>query len=166
MLRSLEKHKKPFTIGAVILLLIGCGALVWFSINSPEQGKNPVVASMEAESASYFLTERDISTLARDVRTGAATTIGLSPQYALASLHNGERYYVRTDNQRVLVGELLKGNLSESAPAVFSLTDIQPPGPPLRVLSRGMNAALLISLLGPLLIIYMLVRMSPANNSG
>ncbi|MDB5807918.1 MAG: cell division protein FtsH, partial [Betaproteobacteria bacterium] len=165
MLRSLEKHKKTLTIAGLLLLIAACCALAWFTFNSPEQGKNAIVTAMEKESTAYFATERDISALARDVKTGAAAHIGLSPQFALVSMHNGDRYYVRTDNQRVLVAELLKGNLSESAPAVFSIGDIQPPAPPLTMMSRSMNSTVLISLLGPLLIIFMILQMSPANNS-
>ena len=138
MLRSFEKYKKPLAIAGAILLFAACLTLAWFSFNTPEQGRSPVATAMEKESALFFATERDLSALARDVQNGTAASIGLSPQFALVSLGNGGRYYVRTDNQRALVGELLRGNLA-GAPAVFSIDDVQPPAPPLTLMSRGLT---------------------------
>ena len=164
MLRSFEKHKKPLAIAGAILLFAACLTLAWFSFNAPEQGRSPVATAMEKDSALFFATERDLSALARDVQNGAAASIGLSPQFALVSLSSGDRYYVRTDNQRALVGELLRGNLA-GAPAVFSIDDVQPPAPPLTLMSRGLTSTLLISLLGPLLIVFMLLQMNPARGT-
>jgi cell division protease FtsH len=61
---------------------------------------------------------------------------------------------------------LLKDKLSTSAPAVFSLGDVQPPGPPLSVFSRSLNPGYIFALLGPLLILYLIVQMNPARGSG
>jgi cell division protease FtsH len=165
MLRSFEKHKKPLAVAGAIVLVAACLTLAWFSFNAPEQNRNPAATAMEKESAQFFAKENDLSTLARDVQSGAAGSVGLSPQFALVSLANGNRYYVRTDNQRALVAELLKGNLA-GAPAVFSIDDVQPPGPPLTLLSRNLSSALLISLLGPLLIVFILLQMSPGRGTG
>ncbi len=165
MLRTFEKHKKPLAVAAVIVLLAACLTLTWFSFNAAEQGRNPVAAAMEKESASFFAAERDLSALARDVQTGAAGSVGLSPQFALVSRVDGERYYVRTDNQRALVAELLKANLAGTA-VVFSIADVEPPAPPLTLLSRNLTSTLIISLLGPLLVVFMLLQMNPARGAG
>src|SRR3954466_217014 len=165
MLRSFEKHKKPLVIAGLILLCIAGLTLAWFSFNAAEQGRNPIATAMEKDSALFFATERDLSALARDVQDGAAASVGLSSQFALVNLANGERYYVRTDTQRVLVAELLKGGLAAS-PAVFSIAEVQPPAPPLAMLSRNLTSALIISLLGPALIIFMLLQMNPARAGG
>jgi cell division protease FtsH len=165
MLRSFEKHKKPLVIAGVILLCIAGLTLAWFSFNTAEQGRNPIATAMEKDSALFFANERDLSALARDVQDGAAASVGLSSQFALVNLANGERYYVRTDAQRVLVAELLKGRLADS-PAVFSIAEVQPPAPPLAMLSRNLTSALIISLLGPALIIFMMLQMNPARGGG
>ncbi len=165
MLRSFDKHKKPLAVAGVILLFAACLALAWFSFNAQEQGRNPVATAMEKESALFFSTEGDLSSLARDIQGGAARSVGLSPQFALVSLSNGDRYYVRTDNQRAVVAELLKGNLA-GAPAVFSIDDVQPPAPPLTLLARSLTPSLLISLLSPLVIVFLLLQMNPARGPG
>lgn len=162
MLRSWEKHKKAFVIAAILLLAAACLAVAWLSKDAPQQGRSPVVTAMENESAQYFATERDLSALARDLKSGAARNVGLSLQYALVELADGGRYYVRTDVQRALVAEMLKGNLAGS-PQVFTIADVEPPAPPLTYLARGLNSTLLVSLLGPLLIIFMLLQMNPAR---
>ena len=166
MFKSLQKYKKHLKSAAVVLLFAGSFALVYLTVNAPERARNPLVTSMENNSALFFASERDISALASDAQTGTASAIGLSPEYALVSLHNGDRYYVRIDTQRMLITELLKDKLSTSAPAVFSLGDVQPPGPPLSALSRSFNPGYLFALLGPLLILYMIIQMNPARGSG
>src|SRR4051794_32342889 len=109
MLRSFEKHKKALAIAGVVVLIAACAALAWFSYHAPQQNRNPAATAMEKESVLFFAKESDLSTLARDVQSGAAGSVGLSPQFALVSLANGDRYYVRTDNQRALIAEVLKG---------------------------------------------------------
>ena len=52
-----------------------------------------------------------------------------------------------------------------SATAVFALGDVQAPASPVASFARGFNPAYL-SLLGPLLIVYLIVMMSPARGSG
>ncbi|MCE9640075.1 MAG: AAA family ATPase, partial [Betaproteobacteria bacterium] len=146
------------------LALAASIALVWFTINTPELGKNPLVTTMEKDSALFFATERDITTLAQDAKAGAATSIGLSKDYALVSLHDGGHYYVRIDTQRPLIMELLKDKLSPAAPAVFSLADIQPPAPPLTAFKRSLDPGYL-ALLGPLLILYLILQMNPMRGS-
>jgi cell division protease FtsH len=113
----------------------------------------------------FFATERDISALAQSAKTGAAKSIGLSTEYALVSLENGGRYYVRIETQRALVTELLKDRLSAATPVLFSLGDIQPPVGPLDAFSRRLNPGYL-SLLGPILIIYLIVMMNPGRGAG
>ena len=160
MLNSLFQYKKRLKFAGVFLALAASFALVWFTINTPERGRNPLVTTMEKDSALFFATERDITALAQDAKTGAAKSIGLSMDYALVSLNNGGHYYVRIDTQRSLIMELLKDNLSPTAPAVFSLADIQPPAPPLTAFKRALDPGLL-SLLGPLLILYLILQMNP-----
>ncbi len=165
MFKSMQKYKSHLKAAASVLVLAASVMLVWFTINAPERGRNALVTSMEMNSDLFFATERDISALANDTKTGAAESIGLASEYALVGLHSGERYYVRIDGQRTLVTELLKDKLSASAPAVFALGNVHPPAPPLSAFSRQFNPAYL-SLLGPLLILYMILMMRPARGAG
>lgn len=165
MLDSLLKYKGGLKLAAVLLAFAASIVLVWFTINTPERGRNPLVTAMEKDSALFFANERDITALARDARTGAARSIGLSMDYALVSLNDGGHYYVRIDTQRGLIMELFKDNLSPAAPAVFSLADIQPPAPPLTTFSRALGPTLL-SLLGPLLILFLILQMNPFRGGG
>ena len=71
MFKSLLKPKS-LKWGAALLALAGSIALVWFTVNAPQPGKDPQAQVMEQESATFFAVERDISALARDVQTGAA----------------------------------------------------------------------------------------------
>ena len=160
MLKSLLKYKNGLKFAGVFLALVASLALVWFTINTPERGRNALVTTMEKDSALFFATERDMTALAQDARSGAAKSIGISMDYALVSLNDGGHYYVRIDTQRSLIMELLKGNLSPTAPAVFSVANIQPPAPPLTAFTRALDPGYL-SLLGPLLILYLIVAMNP-----
>ncbi len=163
MYRLLLKPK-PLKLGAAILALAASVALIWFTVYAPERGKDPQVTAMENESARFFAIERDITALGQDASTGAARTIGLSTEYALVSLKDGGRYYVRIDTQRALVSELLKDKLATPAPTVFALTDVQPPAPPLTRVYRNLKDPVWISLLGPILILYMLFLMNPVRS--
>jgi cell division protease FtsH len=165
VLKSLLRYKKHQQIAGVFFAIAALLALVWFTVNTPERGRNPLAAAMEQDSASFFATERDINALALDAKSGAAKSIGLSTDYALVSLKSGGHYYVRIDTQRSLVTELLKDNLSPAAPAVFSLADVQPPAPPLIALKRELGPGFL-SLLGPLLILYLFLVMNPFRSGG
>lgn len=165
MLESLLKYKSRLKFSGVLLALAATLTLMWFTINTPERGRNPLVTTMEKDSALFFATERDITALAQDAKTGAAKSIGLSMEYALVSLNDGSRYYVRIDTQRDLIRELLKDKLSPAAPAVFSLADVQPPAPPLTAFVRALNPGYL-SLLGPLLILFLIFQMSPLRGGG
>jgi cell division protease FtsH len=156
----LLKYKNRLKFTGVFLALAASLALVWFTINTPERGRNPLVTTMEKDSALFFAAERDITALAQDAKTGAAKSIGLSTEYALVSLNDGGRYYVRIDTQGSLIVELLKDKLSPAAPAVFSLSNVQPPAPPLTAFTRALNPGYL-SLLGPLLILYLILQMNP-----
>jgi len=162
---TLLKYKKQLKVAGAILALAASLILVWFTIHAPERGRNALVTGMEQDSALFFATERDISALAQDAKSGAAKSIGLSAEYALVSLENGGRYYVRIETQRALVTELLKDRLSASNSVVFSLGDIQPPVGPLSAFSRRLNPGYL-SLLGPILIIYLIVMMNPGRGAG
>ena len=73
MFKSLLKPKQ-LKWGAAVLALTALTALVWFTVHAPQPGKDPQAQTMEKESAAFFAVERDISTFARDVRTGAAGT--------------------------------------------------------------------------------------------
>ena len=163
MFRSLLKQK-PLKLGGAVLALAASITLIWFTVYAPERGKDPRVTAMETESAKFFAVERDITALAQDAQTGAARSIGLSAEYALVNLADGGRYYVRIDTQRPLVAELLKDKLSSPAPAVFALSDVQPPAPPLTALYRQLKDPIWISLLGPLLIVYMILLMNPSRS--
>ena len=165
MLESLLKYKSHLKFIGIFLALAASLTLMWFTINTPERGRNPLVTTMEKDSAVFFTTERDITALAQDANSGAAKSIGLSMEYALVSLNDGGHYYVRIDTQRDLIKELLKDKLLPAAPAVFSLGDIQPPAPPLAAFVRALNPGYL-SLLGPLLILYLVVQMNPFRGGG
>jgi cell division protease FtsH len=158
------RNKTRLKLAGIFLALAAVATLTWFTINTPEKGRNPLVIQMEKDATLYFAAERDITTLSQDAKTGAAKSIGLSMDYALVSLNNGGYYHVRIDTQRNLVAELLKDNLSSAAPAVFSVADIQPPAPPLTAFTRALNPGL-ISLLGPLLILYLILQMNPLRGS-
>jgi len=108
MLNMLTKHKGPLKGAGFALLLVASAALVWFTVYTPERGRDPLATAMEENSAPYFATERDITALAQDAKTGAARSIGLSGEYALVGLKDGGRYYVRTGEGRALLTELLK----------------------------------------------------------
>lgn len=165
MIRSLLKYKKQLKSLCALLLFAASIALVWFTVNAPERGRDAASVAMERESALFFATERDLTALARDVKTGAAARIGLSAEYALVQLADGGRYYVRIDSQRLLVTELLKEKLATETPAVFALGTVRPPAAPLAVVTQQFDPVYL-SLLGPLLLIYMLYQMNPARGSG
>src|SRR5262249_23964419 len=146
------------------LLVAASVALAWFTVNTPERGRNALATAMEQNSAAFFTTERDITALMQDAKNGAARSIGLAPEYALVELKDGGRYYVRSGEQRVLFAELMKDKIAPlsagAAPSVFSLPDVQPPAPPATVFLRQFGPAAL-SLLGPLLILYMIIFMNP-----
>src|ERR1035437_9808517 len=103
MLRTLQEHKGSLKGLGMALALIASVALAWFTINVPERGHDPLAVAMEDSSALYFATERDITALAQDAKTGAAQSIGLSREYALVSLKDGGRYYVHAGEQRGLL---------------------------------------------------------------
>jgi len=161
---SLYKYRKQLKVAGVALVLLASLTLAWFTVKAPERGRSVVAAAMEQDADLYFANERDINALAQDARSGTTASIGLTPDYALVSLQSGERYYVHIDSQRGLVTELLKDKLAAGAPAVFALGEIHPPAPPLTVFSRQLNPGYL-SLLGPLLIVYLLVMMNPARGT-
>ena len=165
MFTNLRQHKKWLTAAGVAFALIASLVLVWVTMQIPERGRNALVAGMEKDSDLFFATERDIGALAQDAKSGAAKGIGLSAEYALVSLENGGRYYVRIDTQHALVTELLKDRLSSTASVVFSLDDVQPATGPLNVLLRWLSPNLL-SLIGPLLIIYLIFLMNPGRGAG
>lgn len=168
MLRTLLKRQGPFKGAALSLVLIASAALAWLTVNAPERGRDPLAASMEENSALYFGTERDITALAQDAKTGAARSIGLSAEYALVSLKDGGRYYVRTGDQRTVLTELLRREVEapqrHASPAVFSLPEVQPPAPPVTAFVRQFGAGAL-SLLGPLLILYLVLMMNPLRGA-
>lgn len=168
MLRTLLKQKGPLKGAGLGLALVAAVLLAWFTINAPERGRDPRAVGMEENSALFFATERDISALAQDAKTGAALSIGLSAEYALVNLKDGGRYYVRAGEQRALLTELLKDNFpaagQNAAPVLFSLADVQPPAPPLTRFARQYGSGVL-SLLGPLLILYLILMMNPLRGA-
>jgi cell division protease FtsH len=163
MFKTLLKPK-VLKIGGAVLAFAASFALIWFTVYAPERGKDPQVTAMESESARFFAVERDITALGQDATSGAARSIGLSAEYALVSLKDGGSYYVRIEAQRALVAELLKDKLATPAPTVFALTDVQPPAAPLTRVFRNLKDPIWISLLGPVLIIYMLFLMNPVRS--
>jgi cell division protease FtsH len=156
------KHKKLLLRALLLVSIVAGGTLGWYTVNAPERARNPLAVSMERDSASYFSAERDLTALAQDARNGAAVGIGLSADYALVDRTDGTRYYVRTDAQRALVTELLKGDLGTNAPEIFALDKVQPPGPPLTAFARKVDPTWL-SLLLPLVFIGLLLYMNPAR---
>jgi cell division protease FtsH len=165
LFKSLLNNKKLMKTCGALFAIAFAVALVWMSVTADEPGRSPVATAMETDSASYFATERDFSALAHDVRSGTAKSVGLATEYALVALNDGNRYYVRTDTHRALVAEALKEKLSSAAPAVFSLGNVQPPAPPLTVLGRNLSPVLL-TLLGPLLILFLILQMNPMRGMG
>jgi cell division protease FtsH len=169
MLSTLTKNKGPLKGAGFALILVASVALVWFTVYTPERGRDPVATEMEEDSALYFAVERDITALAQDAKTGAARSIGLSGEYALVGLNNGGRYYVRTGEGRALLTDLLKDKLPgaklNAAPAVFSLPDVQPPATPVRAFLRMFGPGAL-TLIGPILILYLILTMNPFRGAG
>ena len=163
MFKSFFKAKQ-LKWGAAALSLAALTALVWFTVYAPQPGKDPQARLMEQESAAFFAVERDISAFARDVQTGAAASIGLASGYVLVSLTDGGRYYVRMDAQRALLPDILKDRLATQAPAVFALSDVQPPAGPLTMFAQQIKDPIWISLLGPLLILYLILVMNPLRS--
>jgi cell division protease FtsH len=163
LLNYLIKFKRPLKRACAALAITASLMLAWYTINAPERGRNALAVSMEKESDPFFAVERDINALALDARSGNASGIGLSPKYALVSLKNGDSYYVRIETQAGLVTELLKDKLSGTP--VFALADVQPPAAPLTALVQRINPGYL-SLLGPLLILYMILMMRPSRGAG
>ena len=166
LIRSLLKQKKHWVRGLAAVAFAGCVALAWFTVQAPERARNARSVAMEAESASYFAAERDVTALGQDVRTGAAASIGLSSEYALVRLRDGGRYYVRMDAHRALASELLRGGMAGSGPDIFALESVQPPGPPLTVLARKMDPAWLSIFLPILFLGGFLLYMNPSRGAG
>ena len=168
MLRTWLRHKGPLKGAGLVLAFVASLALAWFTITAPEHGHNPLSADMEGNSALYFAAERDMTALAQDARTGAARSIGLSAEYALVSLNDGNRYYVRTGEARALLTELLKDKLAAprqaGAPSVFSLPDVLPPATPVKTFTRQFGSGTL-SLIGPLLILVLILMMNPFRSA-
>jgi cell division protease FtsH len=164
MLRTLSKLKGSLQGVGLALALVASVTFAWFTIHTPQQGRDPLAVTMESHSALYFATERDMTALAQDASTGAALGIGLSAEYALVSLKDGGRYYVRIGEGNTLLAGLLKDRLAapqpDAAPVVFSLADVQPPATPVRTLLRQFGPGAL-SLLGPLMILILILMMNP-----
>jgi len=166
LFKSLLKHNRPVKLGGAALALAAVLALVWFTVNAPERGRDPQVVAMERDSAQFFALERGVTALAQDVRGGFARSVGVSSDYALVHLNDGTRYYVRIDKQRVLLGAALGEGLSGGGPAVFSLGEVHPPAPPLTVFARRFDNPNVISLLGTVLILGLLLfMMNPVRSS-
>ncbi|HXC41167.1 MAG TPA: AAA family ATPase [Burkholderiales bacterium] len=163
MFKSLLNRNRKISAALLVAALAASIALVWFTLHTPVQGRSTVATAMEKDSARFFATERDITALAQDTQSGSAESVGLSTEYALVSRRDGSRYYVRIDSQRALISELLKDKLSAASPEVFALGDVQPPAPPLTAAGRAINPAYVVSLLGPLLILFFILQMSPSR---
>jgi cell division protease FtsH len=165
LLDSLRKYRKTLKRASLALAFAASFALIWFTVNAPEPGKDPQATAMQEQADSFFIVERGVTSLAEDLRSGAAKTVGLSQNYALVALKDGGKYYVRIENQRSLVPEVLKANLTgaSGAPALFSLDEVQPPSSPLAAFARKLNNPVWLSLLGPALILVMMFMMSPVR---
>jgi cell division protease FtsH len=168
MLRTLLNRKGLRRGAGIALALAATAVLAWLAVNTPQRGRDPLAVAMEEQSSLYFATEHDITRLSRDAKTGAALSIGLSAEYALVGLRDGERYYVRTAEGRALLTELLKDQPADSRaaaePVVFALPDLQPPSPPVSRFLRQYGSVAL-SLLGPLLIIFLILMMNPLRGA-
>jgi cell division protease FtsH len=157
------KYRKELKLGGAAVALAASFLLVWLTVTAPDRGRDPRVTSMERESDAFFRVEGGITGLAEDLRLGSVASIGLSPNYALVSLNDGGRYYVRIDSQKTLLPEVIKASLSGPAVPVFSLGEVHPPAGPLTAFARGLADPLWVSLLGPLLILYMIWMMNPVR---
>jgi len=144
--------------------IIAVAAVAWLTFNTPERGHNPLATDMEKNSALYFAIERDMTRLVHDAKAGTARSIALTDQYALVGLDDGSRYYVRTGEGRVVLAQLLASQLAGAkpgtAPAVFSLPDVQPPSTPIERMMRAIGPNWL-TLAGPLLLLYVILAMNP-----
>jgi cell division protease FtsH len=164
MLSTWWRHTGPAKVCGLALVAAATLALAWFTINAPERGHNPLASDMEKNSALYFASERDMTALVRDARTGAASSIGIAADYALVSLSDGDRYYVRTGEGRALFTDLLADAAPKdnAAVAVFSLPDVHPPASPVVAFVRHVGGAnTLLALIAPLLILYLIFAMNP-----
>ena len=165
MLSTWWRHTGPAKACGLAFIAAAAIALAWFTIHAPERGHNPLASDMERNSALYFASERDMTALVHDARTGAARNIGLAADYALVSLSDGGRYYVRTGEGRALFTELLADKLAgpkqDAALAIFSLPDVHPPASPVTAFVRRVGANTLIALIAPLLILYLIFVMNP-----
>ena len=165
MLSTWWRHIGPAKACGLALIAAAAITLAWFTINAPERGHNPLASDMEKNSALYFANERDMTALVSDARTGAARSIGLAADYALVSLGDGGRYYVRTGEGRALFTELLADKLAapkqDAMLAVFSLPDVHPPASPVAAFVRQVGPNTLIALIAPLLILYLIFVMNP-----
>ena len=159
MFKLLLKHNRPLKLGGGALVLAASLALVWFTVHAPKRGLDPQVSAMVEQSAQFFAVEHGITTLAQDVRAGAAASIGLATEYALVSLKDGSRYYVRVDPQRALIAEALKERLSAAEPAVFALGNVHPPASPLAALGRALSDPAWVSVLGTVMILGIMILM-------
>ena len=157
------KYRKELKLGAALVALAGSFLLVWLTITAPDRGRDPRVTAMEKESETFFRVEGGITGLAEDLKLGSVASIGLSPNYALVGLNDGSRYYVRIDAQKTLLPEVIKASLSGPSVPVFSLGDVQPPSGPLTALAHALADPVWVSLLGPLLILYMIWMMNPVR---
>lgn len=166
MYRSLLKRNRPVKLGGAALALAVCFALVWFTIHAPQRGRNSQAVAMERESAQYFAVERGITALAQDAQSGAAQGIGLSADYALVERNDGTRYYVRIDQQRALLAQILKDGVSGGEAAVYSLGDVHPPAAPLAAFARRLDNPNVVSLIGTLVILGLLIFMMNPMRSG
>ena len=165
MLNALFKSRRRSRWIMSLSAATACVALLWLSTQGPQRARHAAIVAMEDDPAPYFADERDLTTLAQDARTGEAARIGLSPEYALVERSDGARYYVRVASQRALAADLLKDHASGVLPAVFALDNVQPPASPFTALARRLDPNW-ISLLVPLVLLGVLVRMNPARSSG
>ncbi|HKU70478.1 MAG TPA: AAA family ATPase [Burkholderiales bacterium] len=164
MLSSWWREPGQAKAAALAAGIIAAAALAWFTFTTPERGHDPLATDMEKNSALYFAVERDMTRLVQDANAGTARTIALTDHYALVNLDDGSRYYVRTGEGRIVLAELLAGQLANAkpgtAPAVFSLPDVQPPATPIARMMRVIGPNWL-TLVGPLLFIYVILAMNP-----
>lgn len=158
------RHKRHLKTACAALAIAVIAALAWLTVHAPRAGRNPTALAMEQDAARFFATERDLAAFAQDLRAGSIRSVGLSSAYALVEHADGARYYLRIDAQPALVADLLKQGLTGAGPAVIGLQDIEPPAAPLIGFARRLGPAA-VTLIGPLLILYLLVTMNPGRGS-
>lgn len=142
-------HRKILLVFLLAVLALALAFLGFGSNPAPDHA--PIAKQMQEDSAAWFKMERDLSTLAGDLKAARISAVGISPDYALVSLAEGGQYYVRISGQREMLSAVLAAHLGQAGFQVLSLDDVQPPmhaaAKALRLLSNPQMFQVLLLLL-------------------